>query len=219
MEREQANLARETEASRGSMSERGADGGTGGARTASDRERGVPSSREGGERTGLARRGRFGGPLALMQQFQEEMDRFFSDFGTGGGLFRSRPFARGLARLREGGSPFGHQLWSPEVDVFRRGDEIVVRADLPGLKKDDVSVDLEEGVLTIRGERREEAEEDREGYYWSERSYGSFERVIPLPDGVDEERAQATFQDGVLEVRVPAPAEEMPTRRRRIEIR
>jgi HSP20 family protein len=185
---------------------------------------GLPGRRAGSPYGGLAPADAFTNPFALMHQLQSEMDRLFEDFGFGRGLLS--PFAATMRAPRTSGSPGmtrqragqAQSLWSPQLDVFRRGDELVIRADLPGLSKEDVTVDLEEGVLTIRGERRQEAQEDREGFYWSERSYGSFERSVPLPEGVDESQARASFRDGVLEVTVPAPKAE-ERRARRIDIR
>jgi HSP20 family protein len=92
-----------------------------------------------------------------------------------------------------------------------------VRADLPGLKKEDVNIELTDDSLAIEGERREEREEDREGYYRSERTYGSFHRVVPLPEGAIPETAKATFNNGVLEVVLQAPPREV-SRKRRVEI-
>lgn len=108
-------------------------------------------------------------------------------------------------------------LWSPQIETFQRGSEFVVRADLPGLKKDDVKIDITDDSITIEGERREEHEEDREGYYRSERSYGSFYRVVPLPDGAITDSAKANFNNGVLEIVVQAPPREV-SRGRRLEI-
>jgi HSP20 family protein len=108
-------------------------------------------------------------------------------------------------------------LWSPQIETFQRGNEFVVRADLPGLKKDDVKIDVTDDSLTIEGERREEYEEDREGYYRTERSYGSFCRVVPLPDGAITDSAKANFNNGVLEIVMQAPPREV-SRGRRIEI-
>jgi HSP20 family protein len=92
-----------------------------------------------------------------------------------------------------------------------------VRADLPGLKKEDIKIDVTDSALTIEGERREDHEEDREGYYRSERSYGSFYRVVPLPEGAITDSAKAHFNDGVLEIVVQAPPREV-TRGRRLQI-
>jgi HSP20 family protein len=140
----------------------------------------------------------FGSPFGLMRRFSDEMSSLFDSFGMG--------------------RDFETTLWSPQVDVLRRGDNVVVRADLPGLSKDDITVDVRDNALIIRGERRNESEEEREGYYWHERSEGSFSRRIPLPEGADAERATARFENGVLEVSVPAPTRE-ESRGRRIDIR
>ena len=94
----------------------------------------------------------------------------------------------------------------------------MVRADLPGLNKDDVNVEVDNGVLAISGERRHESQEDRDGFYRSERSYGQFYRSIPLPEGVNPEQCEASFRDGVLDVTLPAPKQE--TRKaRKIQVR
>jgi HSP20 family protein len=145
---------------------------------------------------GLSRPREHNWPFDL--RLSDEMSRFFGRLGLG----------------RE----FTSDQWLPQVDVLRRGEELVVRADLPGLKKEDISVDVADNILTIRGERREERQEEREGYYWHERRAGSFYRSIPLPEGADADHAQARFSDGVLEITVRAPEEE-EARRRRIEIR
>jgi HSP20 family molecular chaperone IbpA len=108
-------------------------------------------------------------------------------------------------------------LWSPQIESFQRGDQFVVRADLPGLKKEDVNIELTDDSVIIQGERREEREDEREGYYRSERSYGSFYRIVPLPEGSISESAKAKFNNGVLEISVQAPPREV-SRRRRIEI-
>ncbi|MGH7469283.1 MAG: Hsp20/alpha crystallin family protein [Longimicrobiales bacterium] len=148
------------------------------------------------EGLGLSRAREQNWPFDL--RLSDQMSRFFGNFGLG----------------RE----FVSDRWLPQVDVLRRGEELVVRADLPGLKKEDISVDVADNVLTIRGERREERQEEREGYYWHERRAGSFYRSIPLPEGADAEHARASFSDGVLEITVRAPEEE-ESRRRHIEIR
>ena len=92
-----------------------------------------------------------------------------------------------------------------------------VKADLPGLKKEDVKIDITDDAITIQGERRSEHQEEREGVYRSERSYGSFYRVVPLPEGAMTDQAKATFNNGVLEITMPAPPEQV-TRGRRLEI-
>jgi HSP20 family protein len=178
------------------------------------------SERGGQPQTGIARRQQSaptpwatGGPFAFMRRFSEEMDRLFEDFGFGGGLL-APSFGREFGGLGEA----GRGVWSPQVEVFEREGKLVVRADLPGLTKDNISVDINDDALVIRGERRNEREENEEGYYRSERSYGSFYRRIPLPEGASAEEANATFRNGVLEITMPAP-ERAEQQRRRLEIR
>ena len=93
------------------------------------------------------------------------------------------------------------------------GGKFIVRADLPGLTKDDINVDITDDAIKIRGARHQEKEENEEGYYRSERSYGSFYREIPLPSGVKGEEAKASFRNGVLEIAMPAPARQSGSRR------
>jgi HSP20 family protein len=204
----------------------------------SERERPVSTTREGGherERSALTRRpgesmapwnAPAGSPFALMRRVIDDMDRLFDDFGRN---------TFGRLAPRSALSPFGAfdelddltrlpissrstAVWAPPLEIFERGDELVVRADLPGLSKDNVNVDVENGVLTVSGERRQDYEDSREGYYRSERRYGTFSRSIPLPEGIDEADCKATFKDGVLEVTMPKPKGE-PSRRRRIDIK
>ena len=92
------------------------------------------------------------------------------------------------------------------MDLVETGDDFVLRADLPGLTEQDVNIELEDNVLTISGERKAEHEERKEGYYRVERASGSFSRSLTLPEGVDPEAVTATFDHGVLEVRIPKPA-------------
>ena len=107
--------------------------------------------------------------------------------------------------------------WMPDVEVFHRDTELVVRADLPGLTKNDVKIDVTDDRLTIQGERRQEHEDEQQGYYRSERTYGSFYRQIVLPPGAMTDQAKASFKDGVLEIAMPAPPESA-RRGRRLEI-
>ena len=165
--------------------------------------------------TGVARREESAGPrpvspFSLMRRFSEEMDRLFGDVGFGGGLVSG--FGREFGRL----SDLEKSMWLPQVEAFEREGKLIVRADLPGLTKDDIDVDVTDDAIKIRGERRQEKEENEAGYYRSERSYGSFYREIPLPSGVDSEEANATFRNGVLEITMPAP--ERQSSSRRIEI-
>lgn len=131
---------------------------------------------------------------------------------------------RGQQGLQRGAQGSGLQsvqglgLWSPQVEMFERGNNLVVRADLPGLSREDVDVEVDEDALIIRGERRNELDDEQEGYYRSERSYGSFYRAIPLPENVDPTNCQATFRDGVLEITLPKPQPSI-TKAKRIEVR
>jgi HSP20 family protein len=130
-----------------------------------------------------------GSPFDLMRRFNDEMQGFFGHAGT----------------------------WEPNIEVFQRANEFVIRADLPGMDKGDVFVDIADDAVTIRGERQEDHEEEHDGFYRTERVYGSFYRVIPLPEGVIAETAKATFRNGVLEIVVQAPPREV-SRGRRVEI-
>ena len=105
--------------------------------------------------------------------------------------------------------------WMPAMDLVETDDHFVLRADLPGMDEDDVKIELEDTTLTISGERKGEHEEKSEGYYRVERAFGTFARTLTLPQGVDPEAVSASFDRGVLEVRVPKPEERKP---RRIEI-
>ena len=124
------------------------------------------------------------------------------------------------------GSVFGGQVavaadggtvprWIPPMDLVEQGDELVLRADLPGVGKDDVKIELEDNVLSISGTRESEQENRKDGYYRVERATGSFSRSLTLPDGVDPEGIRAQFENGVLEVRIPKPEQR---KRRRVEI-
>lgn len=139
-------------------------------------------------------------PFTFMRRFSEDMENLFSDLG----------FGRETSLF---GEDWAQAQWTPKVEVFERDNKFIVSADLPGLKKEDIKVDVLPDRLTIRGERKEEHEEKAEGLYRSERSYGSFCRVIPLPEGADIEKAKADFKNGVLEVSLPAPSQKSVGRR------
>lgn len=102
--------------------------------------------------------------------------------------------------------------WLPAMDLVEAGDHYVLRADLPGLAEDDVTIEVEDSVLTVSGERKAEHEQRGEGYHRLERAYGTFSRSLTLPEGVDPEAVQASFDRGVLEVRIPKPEERKPRR-------
>jgi HSP20 family protein len=137
----------------------------------------------------------FGDPFALMRDMTSEFDRWFGE--------PTRPFSRWPSLRRRAISEVG---WYPEIDVFEKDNRLVTKIDLPGMKKDDVKVEVADGQLAISGERKSEAEEKGEQFYRCEREYGSFYRRVPLPEGAKIEDVKATFTDGVLEVSVPLPA-------------
>lgn len=101
-------------------------------------------------------------------------------------------------------------VWSPRVDVKETENEYQVHADLPGLVKEDVSISLEDGVLTIKGERKQSEEAKEENQYYSERSYGNFSRSLNLPSKVDEKKIKASLKDGVLSISLPKVEEAKP---------
>ena len=137
-------------------------------------------------------------PFRMLERFADEIDSWLTP--------------RGLR---------GHHaadIWAPELEITQQGNELIVRADLPGLKKEDIAIDVTENDITISGERRKEQESEQGGIYRSERSYGSFSRTIRLPEGTLTDQAKASFKDGVLEIRMPSPPEQV-TRGRRLEIK
>jgi HSP20 family protein len=93
--------------------------------------------------------------------------------------------------------------WRPSVDMYEKDGEMVVHAELPGVKKEDISLDMNDSVMTIKGKRKSEEEIEEDGYYRKERRFGSFQRSIPLPEAIDPEQVKANYRDGVLEIRIP----------------
>jgi HSP20 family protein len=133
--------------------------------------------------------------LARMQRDMEELaERFFGDVRPSSGM----------------------TAFVPPIDIVDRGSEIVVRADLPGMEQKDIQIELQDGVLTIRGERKENREQEADNYRWSERWDGTFLRAITLPTGVDAAKIQAQFKNGVLEVKMPKKQESAP---KKIEVK
>ena len=152
------------------------------------------------------------GPFSMMQRISEEMDRLFESFGVGRNFF---PEEMGQGRgLR--GQP-GASLWSPHLEVHERNGKLVIEVDLPGVRREDVNVQVEPDAVIIQGERTQQSQRNEQGYYHSERSYGSFYRAIPLPEGIDVEQAAATFRNGVLEIEMPMPQQR--GRGRKLEVR
>jgi HSP20 family protein len=139
-------------------------------------------------------------PVRELNTIQSEMNRLFNTF------FETTTPGNGGSTLRR---------WVPAMDLVETEGEFVLRADLPGLSQDDVKIELQDQVLTISGERKAEHEERKEGYYRVERSSGAFSRSLTLPEGVDPDSVKASFNKGVLEVRIPKPEEKKP---RRVEI-
>jgi len=127
-----------------------------------------------------------------------EMNRLFDEM-----------FGRGPSSRRAGGQHRGQEEaaeWAPAIDVVQKDDDLVVRAELPGARPEDVEITVHQGVLTISGKREEQSEEERGGYLVRERRSGSFRRSIHLPEGVDEDNIRARFENGVLEVSIQGGA-------------
>ena len=139
-------------------------------------------------------------PFREMRSLQDEVNRLFtSSFSRGGG---DNDLMRGA--------------WSPSVDIFENRNEIVLEAELPGMKPEDVNISIENNVLTIHGERKFEKKDDNDNFHRVERSYGSFTRSFTLPPTVQSENAQAEFENGVLRLILAKREEAKP---RRIEIK
>jgi HSP20 family protein len=136
-------------------------------------------------------------PVRELNTIQNEMNRLFNTFfetSTPGGNGGSTSLRR----------------WVPPMDLVETESDFVLRADLPGLSEQDVNIELEDSVLTISGERKAEHEERKEGYYRVERASGTFARSLTLPEGVEPEAVKASFDKGVLEVRIPKPEQRKP---------
>lgn len=138
---------------------------------------------------GIRRRGDIFGDLTRMQ---EEMNRFFDDF-----------FGEQRRGLAEG-------AWLPAVDVSETDSELMVRAELPGMSHEDIEINVQDNILTLKGEKKQEKKEEKENFHRLERSYGSFSRSFSLPAGVKPDDIKATFKDGVLQVTLPKAEEAKP---------
>lgn len=128
-------------------------------------------------------------PFGEALKMQRDMDRIFSRLGTS-----------------EGQTP-ATTAWMPRINVKRSGDDLAVNVELAGIKPDDVDIEVTDGVLIIRGERKGETEREDEGWMIRESSFGSFERSMALPEGVDPDSIKADFHDGMLEIHVPKALE------------
>lgn len=135
-------------------------------------------------------------PVRELASIQGEMNRLFNSF-----FDNPTPHSNGALRR-----------WLPPMDLVESGDHFVLRADLPGLSEEDVTVELEDDVLTVSGERKSELEDKKDGFVRVERAFGSFRRSLTLPEGVDPEAIEASFDKGVLEVRIPKPEARKPRR-------
>lgn len=140
-------------------------------------------------------------PFALMRRMSEEMDRIFGDFG----------FTRGQSAEGTAGN-----IWAPAIEVAQREGNFVIHAELPGLKPEEVKVELTEDSVVIQGERKSQNEENTGGIRRTERRYGQFYRSIPLPEGANADQVRANFENGVLEVTVPVPQKQ--SNRRQIPV-
>lgn len=146
-------------------------------------------------------------PLSLMSRMMNDMERFFDDLTLGSAFW-----PRGVERT---GSSVD---FVPRMDVYEKDGKLTVRADLPGMRQEDVKVNVEDGVLTISGERSHEHEHEKGGVYRCEREYGSFRRSIALPEGISPDSVQASFEQGVLEVTMPLPQKQEQQKGRSIPI-
>ena len=141
-------------------------------------------------------------PLNLLRQMTNEFDRLFDEPWS---FFR-------LPVALDGAN------WAPKVDVVTKDNKLVTRIDLPGMKKEDVNVEVADGMLTLSGERQKEVKEEKDNYFREEREYGSFCRRVPLPKGIKPEEVKASFINGVLEVTVPLPAAAIEATAKKIAI-
>jgi HSP20 family protein len=144
------------------------------------------------------------GPWRPFESLRREIDRVFEDFD--GGLWRS-PFGRSLFDIQPLWQREASRAATPAVDVTESEKAYEITAELPGMDEKNIEVKFADGVLTIKGEKREEKEEKKKDYYLSERSYGSFQRSFQVPDGVVGDKIEATFKNGVLAVTMPKSAE------------
>ena len=104
----------------------------------------------------------------------------------------------------------GLRDWAPVVDVYEHDEKTIIKADLPGLDKNDIHIDVKDGMLVLKGERNHENEVKEENFYRRERAYGKFQRAFTLPEGLDPEKIEADYTDGVLKIEIPKPEEKKP---------
>ena len=195
-------------------------------REVNERQRALETTRDADKRrSSVARRtpmfGTTSSPFSLMRRMADDIERLFSNFDygrVGYGLNDPPRYSSGMESWRSGNRML-EATWAPQLETFRKDGRLVLRADLPGLSKDDVDIEIDDDMLTISGERTDEFKDDRDDYYRTERSYGRFFRAIQLPDGVNPAEIDATFKDGVLEVTIPEPKVSESRRQRQVKIR
>ena len=141
-------------------------------------------------------------PFTMMRRFMDDMDRLFVDFNT------MKPTALETRFPFPSLGEFEEEMWAPKIEVHKNNGDMKVRAELPGMNREDIKVEVADGALTLSGERKEEREEKKEDFFRSEFNYGSFYRRIPLPEGTKPENATAKFDNGVLEITVALPVAE-----------
>jgi len=146
-------------------------------------------------------------PFDMFDDLEQQMAQFWNTLWPRS----SRPFLRSADRSTQ---DMRAMTWTPTMDVYEQDGTLVVKADLPGVKKDDINVELDRDSLILRGQRQSENEVREDNYYRLERSAGSFYRRLPLPDGVKPDQIKASFNEGVLEVRLPKPEQEQPQRQK-----
>ena len=185
-------------------------------RTDTSRNVANQSSSASGQQLRRSESGRLATPFDLMDRMAQEMDRTFDQFFGNWGMPARRSWFGGFPV--RGSSHRQTGFWAPRIEAFQKADKFIVRADLPGMKADDVRVEIGDDAITLSGEVRDEREEEREGAYMSERQYGQFYRTISLPEGVISESAEAAFKNGVLEITMQAPPAETK-RRRQIQVK
>jgi HSP20 family protein len=137
-------------------------------------------------------------PMTELRRLQEEMDRLFESF--------MRPFSSFAWPVRE--------AVAPPVDVYEKDGNVIVKAELPGLKKEDIEITATEDSISLRGEFKREEEVKKEGFYRHERREGKFYRTIPMPVPIKPDEVKATFKDGVLEITAPEVEEARPKERK-----
>jgi HSP20 family protein len=133
-------------------------------------------------------------PYGAVATLQDSINRLFNDAFTRGGADED----------------FSLSAWKPLVDIFDKEDAIIIHAELAGVKKEDVSIEVKDNVLTLKGERIETREINEDKFYRKERTFGSFHRAFTLPTAINPEKIKATFKDGILEIEIPKPEEQKP---------